>query len=340
MKTAQSGAAVPRHSVFTMADGAFVIQWDEARVQDLLTGMYRPFRYEDIGHPVTDYELNQLKAAGRVEHFNRTYVWLYSLPETGRYSQLKVIQSKANRVRMYYLNTTLAPSSLSQAQAALDAAHLSNEYTPHIRGERVAIGSKDGMLFSTLESAENAQKKLLTAAPVIFDEIAVAFVEVSSRQAALLEHEFEPEAEQTDLVAIIASQTDTGATHGRRVVIVGGDEAEQQAIVALCTDLEMNVHRASSAGDALHVLEDAPPELLIMDMQLPDMHGWELLAKLREIGNRRQMRVIVLAAPSPTQNEQTLALGVAKVDVYLVKPVSMARLRQNIWMALKNQPPD
>jgi hypothetical protein len=43
----------------------------------------------------------------------------------------------------------------------------------------------------------------------------------------------------------------------------------------------------------------------------------------------------MLAEAESAANLQSFALAVARVSVFLVKPVSMARLRQNIWMALK-----
>ncbi len=71
-----------------------------------------------------------------------------------------------------------------------------------------------------------------------------------------------------------------------------------------------------------------------MDLLLSDMHGWEMLGKMKEIDSLRNMVTIVLAEGSMS-NQQSFALTVAKVDIYLVKPVSRARLRQNIWMSLK-----
>ena len=84
------------------------------------------------------------------------------------------------------------------------------------------------------------------------------------------------------------------------------------------------------------MLEDWQTDLLIMDLQLPDMHGWEMLSKMREVDKLRHLPVIVIAEPSVTA-DQSLSSAVAQVDAFLVKPISKARIRQNIWMALKNR---
>jgi CheY-like chemotaxis protein len=73
-----------------------------------------------------------------------------------------------------------------------------------------------------------------------------------------------------------------------------------------------------------------------MDTQLPDMHGWEMLAKIKEIGVFQNLPKIMIADHHASPDDHAFALTVGKVDVYLVKPISMAQLRQNVWMTLKN----
>lgn len=332
-----SGSAVPRQYVFIMADGAFVVQWDETRVQDLLTGRYRQFDRDSFGHAITDYELNQLKAAGRVEHYNRHYVWLYALPEGKRFDvELKTLQRMRNRVRTYYLNTTLPKSQLESVRVLLRTLGLGDELSAFERGDLVAIMGKNGAPFRHFTEVEGAQRRLVSRAPEMFKDAAVAFSE-SSRSENMHpqdEHGMEPD----DLATVIASQTDTSITQGKCVVLVVRADDDRAAIGDLCREMNMSVQAAETAASGLQLLEDAPPHLLIMDLELADMHGWEMLGKVKEIATLRDLPIIVIAEPTSSPNQQSFALSVAKVDVYLVRPVSMAKLRQNIWMALKERP--
>ncbi len=338
MRRIYSGSAVPRHHVFILTDGTFAVQWDEWRVQELLTGRYRSFNYNDFGHAITDYELNQLKAAGRVEHYNRNYVWLFALPEQNRFSkQIKTLDRPRDRVRTYYISTSLPKSQFDNVQGLLKTIGQGDELLARVRDGLVVILGKQGAAFERMGDAENAQKLLRDRAPALFDDSAVAFIERSIKDT-----EFRPshtsenmEVMNFDLDMLIASQTDTTVTQGKRVVLVMAKEEDRKAIGALLTELQTNVHMASTAAEALDLLEDSYPHLLIMDLQLPDMHGWRMLNKAREIDSLRGMHVIVLGDHEASANEQTFALTVAKVDVYLVKPVSMASLRQNIWMILR-----
>ncbi|MFN8561102.1 MAG: hypothetical protein U0703_05635 [Anaerolineae bacterium] len=53
-----NGSAVPRYQVFVLGDGAFVVQWTETSVQDMLSGAYREYQFQDFGHRITDAELS------------------------------------------------------------------------------------------------------------------------------------------------------------------------------------------------------------------------------------------------------------------------------------------
>lgn len=334
MSKVYSSSPVLRQYVFIMTDGSFVVQWDETRVQDLLSGRYRSFSRDGFGHPITDFELNQLKAAGRVEHYNRSYVWLYALPEGKRYEvELKTMQRSRDRVRSYYLNTTLPAAHLEKVQALLSKLGLGKELAGEKRADVVAIFGGNGMPFLNLAEAESAQRKLVIRAPEVFKASVVAFIESSrSENSRVEEHMIEPD----DLETVIAGQTDTSITDGKCVVVVGHLE-ETASIRDLCADMGMAVQVAETAAQGLELLEDVQPNLLIMDLHLPDMHGWELLGKVKEITSLRELPIIVIADPAAAPDQQSFALSVAKVDVYLTKPVSTAKLRQNVWMALKQR---
>jgi CheY-like chemotaxis protein len=333
MSHIHSGFAVPRHFVFILADGSFVVQWDETRVQDLLTGKVQAFSRETFGHLITDYELNQLKSAGRVEHFTRSYVWIYALPEQDRYSTAPKTLER-NRIRSYYVSTGIAEEHYDSVCALLEQLGTTGEFVPQIRSNMIVILGRDGALFHQLEEAEQAQRLLAARAPEAFSEAVVAFVE---KDEDSLNQEASINGDSVDLATIIASQTDTELTEGKTVVLLIIDPEERYAIYSLCAEVRMNIQVASSGGEAVRLLEDGHSDLLIMDLHLPDMHGWELLAKLKELDLLDQLPVIVISEPSDAANQQSFALTVAKVNVYLVKPVSRARLRQNIWMSLKQR---
>lgn len=326
-----NGSAVPRYQVFVLGDGAFVVQWTETSVQDMLSGAYREYQFQDFGHRITDAELEQLKSAGVIEDFDQAYVWIYALPEDNRFGVMRTLQQSPTHLRSYYINTTLPAEKLGELQQCIDTLELGENYCACMHEGLVAVLGKDAMPFNSLKDAENAQRKLNTQAPALFENAAIAFTENEGE----FSEESSEEEESIDLDALIASQTDTSVTRGRHAVVACKDDAERRAIVELLASMEMTVFGVTSGTEALRLVEEEPVDLLVMDSRFDDMHGWAMLGKVREIDHADRTRVIVLADEGA--HDQVFALTVARVDVYLHKPISMAHLRQSVWSTLKEQ---
>jgi CheY-like chemotaxis protein len=326
-----SGSAVPRYQIFVLGDGAYVVQWAEASVQDLMTGTFYDYKPRDFGHRITDNELDQLKTAGVIEDFDQAYIWVYALPEEKRFGSLHTMEQSSNsRSRSYYINTTLPGDKLGEVQRCVEDLGLSPNYCVCMHDGVVAVLGKDAIPFNSLKEAEQVQRKLQTQIPELLDNAALAFTENNNSGLAQAQHE---DDEVIDLDALIASQTDTSVTQGKYAVVACTDEDERRSIMHLLSNMRMAVVGVATAQEALELLEEEPVDLLVMDVRFQDMHGWAMLGKAREITHARQTCVIVLA--DEDMDEQVFALTVAKVQVYLHKPISMARLRQSVWSVMK-----
>jgi CheY-like chemotaxis protein len=326
-----SGSAVLRHQVFVLADGNFVVQWDEKRIQELLSGRYRDYDHKrDFGHLITDYELKQLKAAGRVENYNRMYVWLFPLPETGRFGHPKTMD-RGDRIRAYYLSSTLPKTQLSSVQSVLGSLNLNDEFLARSRNNMVVILGKNGMPFRFLREAENAQKMLQTRAPQLLADLAVAFVETKADANYRPPGEDDLAGTNLNLAEIIASQSDTTVTEGKRVILAVRQDDERAEFTNLFANkMKMDVKQAATGQEALQLAEDGQPDLMVTDSQLSDMHVWQMLNKAKEISQLRDLLVIVIT------DEPSFGATVAKVE-HLVRPVSIQRLRHSVWTVLKHR---
>lgn len=336
MAKVYNGTAVPRHFVFVTASGAVLVQLSGSRGQDLYTGQFVDLSGSTQGSPATDAELDRLKIAGRVDHYNSAYVWVTGLPEPHVYDPHQAAGEQGrNRVRSYYVNTLLPASALADVQQLLHDAELTHMCVPVIHADMVAVTGSDGALFGNFDHAEEVRGHLTEIAPDIFAQSVVAFTTIELRDSQLV-HELRPADKTSELEAIIAAQTDTSATTGKTLLLLVTSLEERKLIYNLCVELKITVEVAASAAEALTRLEDESVDLLIMDLQLPDMHGWEMLGKLREVESLRQLPIILIADHTIPENA-SLTKAVANVDVYLERPLSKARLRQNIWMALRGQ---
>lgn len=172
-------ATIPRSRVFVLLDGTFVVRWSENRIQELESGHYRHYEKRDFGAPITDYELNQLKAAGIVEDYNKETVWLKPLPERGDLDWLTGWER--NRTRSYYLHTTLPASLLKDVVDLLRDLDFLENFQARVRDDFIVIWGSGGIAFHKFDEAEKARQTLVSSAPEAFLNTVVAFIETSRR---------------------------------------------------------------------------------------------------------------------------------------------------------------
>lgn len=330
-----SGTPVPRHQVFVLDDGEPVVQWSESLVQEIYSGRVRGFDYSQLGHPVSDFELNHLKTLGLVEYFNRQYVWVFALPEQSRFIGLRTIDGDSGQSRVFYLNTTLSEGDLERVVAAIETENASGSFTACAHEGTIAVLGYDWAAYASIAEAEAAQRIFTRLSP-LFEATVIAFVDTP-----FVRHVVE-EAERVDLDTLIASQSASPVTAGKHVIVVSGSADERQQIADALQVMQVEIAFAECGSGALHLLEDCAaadcaPDLLIMDVRLSDMHGWEMLSRLREIHPLHQLPIVTLAdEPSDAgDDDPTMALRVAGARIYLSRPLNAALLRQRVYETLK-----
>jgi len=80
--------------------------------------------------------------------------------------------------------------------------------------------------------------------------------------------------------------------------------------------------------DALGRVQRDPPSLILLDLMMTPVNGWEFLEKLRSEYNLRELPVILFTA-SPVEKEKIALLQDSRLGV-LQKPVSIADLKNGI----------
>ncbi|MBX3274128.1 MAG: response regulator [Sandaracinaceae bacterium] len=89
-------------------------------------------------------------------------------------------------------------------------------------------------------------------------------------------------------------------------------------------------HRGIEAAHAEH------PDLILMDMSLPDLDGWETTRRLKAEPTTREIKIIALTAHAMAEDrERALAAG---CDDYDTKPVDLTRLLGKIQACLGAMP--
>jgi len=97
-----------------------------------------------------------------------------------------------------------------------------------------------------------------------------------------------------------------------------------------------SVRLARNGRDGLHIAREEAIELVVLDVMLPRMDGWEVLAALRADPATAQMPVLFLTARDEVQDRvRGLELG---ADDYLVKPFAFVELVARIRTLLRRGP--
>ena len=92
---------------------------------------------------------------------------------------------------------------------------------------------------------------------------------------------------------------------------------------------------ASDGLEGLHLAVEVDFDLLILDVMLPGLSGWQVLARLREIG-RKALVLMLTARDSVYERVRGFGLG---ADDYLVKPFAFSELLARVRSLLRRSAP-
>src|SRR4051794_587733 len=95
---------------------------------------------------------------------------------------------------------------------------------------------------------------------------------------------------------------------GPGVLVVHGDSAVCQTLGALVEEAAGEVAHANSAGEAIRQASSAPPDVVVLAWELPDMSGVDALSLLRP-GSPDAYVVMFSTAPQPGAAPQAVAAG-------------------------------
>ena len=120
-------------------------------------------------------------------------------------------------------------------------------------------------------------------------------------------------------------------------VMVVDDDANIRAILRYRFEKEHYVVQLATDGlDALRQVQDRRPDLIILDLMMPEMDGIQFLAHLRSSPKTERIPVVILTAlGADAYGDKTRQLGAAGV---VTKPFSPQHLVQEVKQALEGAP--
>ena len=121
-------------------------------------------------------------------------------------------------------------------------------------------------------------------------------------------------------------------------VLLVEDEPAQREVLAYNLEAEgFEVLRAGDGEEALLLIDETPPDVILLDWMLPNVSGIEVCRRLKSRGSTRAIPVIMISARSEEVDRvRGLETG---ADDYVVKPYSVAELMARVRTQLRRVRP-
>jgi len=112
------------------------------------------------------------------------------------------------------------------------------------------------------------------------------------------------------------------------------DEAEMVDLIRIILGRKgYEVLGASGGEEGLKKVLETKPDLVLLDLMMPDMDGWEVYQQMKADEKTRDIPVVVVTAKAQTI-DKVLGLHIAKVDDYIAKPFSPEELLASVQKVL------
>jgi CheY-like chemotaxis protein len=119
----------------------------------------------------------------------------------------------------------------------------------------------------------------------------------------------------------------------KNILVVDDDELVLLAVQELLTPMGFSVATAGNGQEALQKAASRAFDLVILDVIMPEMDGFEVCRKMRQLEPYRETPILMLTAKSGEEDKQR---GMeAGANLYLPKPIAPKRLMAIVEAAIK-----
>jgi len=120
-------------------------------------------------------------------------------------------------------------------------------------------------------------------------------------------------------------------------IMVVDDEPDLLEVVKLILESDgYQVVTANSGQEALDMIEKEMPDLVLLDIIMPRMDGWEVFSRIKSNSRTHDIPVIMLTAKDQ-RIDKLIGLHVVRVDDYITKPFGRAELLERIKRVLQEK---
>lgn len=123
------------------------------------------------------------------------------------------------------------------------------------------------------------------------------------------------------------------AKNSRRIICIEDEPEMIDLFKLILTRRGFEVIGANGGRQGLELVKEIKPDLVLIDLMMPDMDGWEVYQNLKANEETQNIPVIVVTAKAQSI-DRVLGLHIAKVNDYIAKPFSPSALLESIEQVL------
>ncbi|MEE9440538.1 MAG: response regulator [Candidatus Thermoplasmatota archaeon] len=120
----------------------------------------------------------------------------------------------------------------------------------------------------------------------------------------------------------------------KRIMIVDDEEDIRVSVGQIFEVSGYEVTKAEDGNDCLNKLERAIPDLVILDIMMPGMNGWDVAARIKENSKWSKIPIVFLTAKG---DEMSIGMGGLASKEYIVKPFDIIKLKERVEEILNNK---
>jgi two-component system response regulator VicR len=129
-------------------------------------------------------------------------------------------------------------------------------------------------------------------------------------------------------------RTGTPMNTNLKCILCIEDEPEMIDLIRLILGRRgFEVKGANGGVEGLQMIRQEMPDLVLLDLMMPDMDGWEVYQQMKADEKTKNIPVIVVTAKAQSI-DKVLGLHIAKVDDYIAKPFSPQDLMNSVEKVL------
>ncbi|PWB52525.1 MAG: hypothetical protein C3F06_08200 [Candidatus Methanoperedenaceae archaeon] len=117
-----------------------------------------------------------------------------------------------------------------------------------------------------------------------------------------------------------------------RILVVDDEKLNVELLEGILSE-NYEVVKAYNGKEALLEVEKNPPDLILLDIMMPEMNGYEVCKELK--GNKKTLHIPILLITGLTEKTEKVKGFEAGADDFLNKPVDMIELRVRVKSLLR-----